>query len=217
MRYRDFVSALKGAAPATHEAKDAHGDRAATYAVRRLAEEIERGARTRGGDLDLGGVFRDMDADGSGTLDRGEIRATLERLGVRMSRSELIDVMEFFGAGPRGEIPYDDFVKFALKRDPATARIAARVKDEIDRLAARRRAPLDYRGAFREIDSDGSGAIDAREFGKAMKNLGLRLSSAELRQLVNLFDANGDGRISYREFVEFVEGSKRDARADAKW
>ena len=216
VRYRDFVSALKGAAPATHEAKDAHGDRTATYAVRRLAEEIERCARTRGGDLDLGGVFRDMDADGSGTLDRGEIRATLERLGVRMSRSELIDVMEFFGAGPRGEIPYDDFVKFALKRDPATARIAARVKDEIDRLAARRRAPPDYRGAFREIDSDGSGAIDAREFGKAMKNLGLRLSSAELRQLVNLFDANGDGRISYREFVEFVEGSKRDARADAK-
>ncbi|KAH8049578.1 Ca2-binding protein [Aureococcus anophagefferens] len=154
------AEADEGAAPATHEAKDAHGDRTATYAVRRLAEEIERCARTRGGDLDLGGVFRDMDADGSGTLDRGEIRATLERLGVRMSRSELIDVMEFFGAGPRGEIPYDDFVKFALKRDPATARIAAR--------------------------------------------------------LVNLFDANGDGRIS-REFVEFVEGSKRDARADAKW
>ncbi|KAH8045667.1 Ca2-binding protein [Aureococcus anophagefferens] len=106
-----------------------------------------------------------MDADGSGTLDRGEIRATLERLGVRMSRSELIDVMEFFGAGPRGEIPYDDFVKFALKRDPATARIAA----SRTRSTASRRAAPDYRGAFREIDSDGSGAIDAREFGKAMK------------------------------------------------
>ena len=38
-----------------------------------------------------------------------------------------------------------------------------------------------------------------------MRNLGLRLSSAELRQLVNLFDADGDGVVSYREFIDFVE------------
>ena len=219
IRYRDFVSALRGVAPATHEAKDSHGDRMATYAVRRLAEEVERCARTRGGDLDLRGVFKDMDSDGSGTLDRGEIRAMLDKLGVRLSRSELIDIMEFFGAGRSGEIPYDDFVKFALKQDPATERIATRVKAEIDRLADRLREPPDYRSAFRDIDADGSGSIDSREFGKAMKNLGLRLSSSELRQLMNLFDANGDGRISYREFIEFVEPKRQSRRgfADAKW
>ena len=130
---------MKGRAPASHEAKDGHGDRMATYAVRRLAEEVERCARTRRGDMDLRRVFRDMDADRSGTLDRGEIRATLEKLGVRMSRSELIEIMEFFGAGAGGEIPYEDFVKFALKRDPATERIAGRVRDEIERLAERSR------------------------------------------------------------------------------
>ena len=48
-----------------------------------------------------------------------------------------------------------------------------------------------------------------------------------MRQLVNLFDADGDGVVSYREFIDFVEKipvdeseSKEDdgeAKAEAKW
>ena len=117
IRYRDFVAAVRGKAPASHEAKDSQGDRVATYAVRKLAEEVERCSRTKQGDLDLAGCFRDLDADGSGTLDRTEIRDALDRVGVQLSRKELVEVMEFFGAGPDGEVPYEDFVAFALKQD----------------------------------------------------------------------------------------------------
>ncbi|KAH8091319.1 Ca2-binding protein [Aureococcus anophagefferens] len=210
VRYRDFVSALKGAAPATHEA------RTRTATARRPtpcgASPRSSAARGRGRRPGPRGVFRDMDADGPARSTAGEIRAR-RALGRAHEPQRAHRRHGVLRRGPRGEIPYDDFVKFALKRDPATARIAARQGRD---RPPRRAAPPDYRGAFREIDSDGSGAIDAREFGKAMK-IWASGSSAELRQLVNLFDANGDGRISYREFVEFVEGSKRDARADAKW
>jgi len=227
IRYRDFVAAVRGKAPASHEAKDSQGDRTATYAVRKLAEEVERCSRTKQGDLDLAGCFRDLDADGSGTLDRTEIRDALDRVGVQLSRKELVEVMEFFGTNANGEVPYEDFVAFALKQDPATARIATKVRNEIERLAERDGRAPDYRGAFRELDDDDSGELDQDEFRSAMRNLGLRLSSAELRQLVNLFDADGDGVVSYREFIDFVEKipvdesseSKDDgeAKAEAKW
>ena len=89
IRYRDFVAAVEVKAPASHEAKDSQGDRVATYAVRKLAEEVERCSRTKQGDLDLAGCFRDLDADGSGTLDRTEIRDALDRVGVQLSRKKL--------------------------------------------------------------------------------------------------------------------------------
>ena len=89
-----------------------------------------------------------------------------------------------------------------------------RVRDEIERLAERDRRPPDYKRAFRELDADDSGYIDSREFSSAMKHMGLRLSSAELRQIMNLFDANGDDRISYREFIDFVEVRPNQ---EAKW
>lgn len=205
IHYRDFVAAIRGVAPRSHGMKDVEGERTSTYAVRKLQQEVERCAKTRRGDLDFRGVFQEMDTDGSGTLDRTELRAVLDKLGVRLSRSELIDIMDFFGKGAEGEIHYDEFCRFALKEDKATQRIAQRVRDEIGRLAERRGRKPDYRRAFAEIDRDDSGSVDTTEFVQAMRNLGLRLSSAEARQLMNMFDENGDGRVSYREFVDFVD------------
>ena len=71
-------------------------------------------------------------------------------------------------------------------------------------------------GAFRELDDDDSGELDQDEFRSAMRNLGLRLSSAELRQLVNLFDADGDGVVSYREFIDFVEKIRSVDESESK-
>jgi len=222
IRYRDFIAAVRGKAPSSYEAKDDRGDRVATYAVRKLAEEVERCSRTKNGTLDLAGCFRDLDADRSGTLDRTEIRDALERVGVELSRKDLVEVMDFFGGS---EVPYEAFVAFALKQDPVTTRIASKVRNEIERLAERDGRPPDYKGAFRELDDDDSGELDQEEFRTAMRNLGLRLSSQELRQLVNLFDSDGDGAVSYREFVDFVAATpvereaKKDGdhRAEAKW
>lgn len=209
IRYRDFVAAMRGRPPQSHHSRDCRGDRIATRAVRRLANEVERCARTRTGDLDVRKVFEDLDRDGSGTLDRHEIRQALHNVGVNLSRSELIDVMDFFGQGPNGEIDVATFTQFALRQDPATKRLLDRVKHEIDRISERNRGPPDYAGAFRELDADGSGTIDHYEFKTAMRNLGLRLSSQEVRQIVSMFDANGDGRISKAEFLDFVRSLQR--------
>lgn len=204
VKYRDFVAAMRGRPPQSYAYHNSSGEKSASYAVRRLAEEVERCARNRHGDLDVRRVFHDMDVDGSGTLDRTEIRDALDKLGCHLSRSEILDIMDFFGQGTNGEINIAQFTQFALRQDPSTLRLVDRVRREIDRISERNRGPPDYRAAFRELDADGSGTIDHREFRTAMQNLGLRLSSHETRQIINMFDANGDDRISAREFIDFV-------------
>ncbi|KAJ8612675.1 hypothetical protein CTAYLR_002135, partial [Chrysophaeum taylorii] len=189
VRYRDFVAAMSGRPPPFYA-----GARTATYAIRRLAQEVERCSRTKTG-YDVRKVFEDLDEDGSGSLDRREIRVALERIGVSLTRSELMGVMDFFGGNP---IDVATFTQFALREDPGTKQLLNLVRRELDRLSERNRGPPDYRGAFRELDADASGTIDHFEFKTAMRNLGLRLSSAQVRQIMCMFDANGDNRISCR-------------------
>ena len=55
---------------------------------------------------------------------------------------------------------------------------------------------------FRTVDTDQSGAIDARELGNALTTLGLRLSRRELNAIMNHLDSDGNGEIDLPEFLE---------------
>ncbi|KAJ8601003.1 hypothetical protein CTAYLR_009375 [Chrysophaeum taylorii] len=55
VRYRDFVAAMSGRPPPFYA-----GARTATYAIRRLAQEVERCSRTKTG-YDVRKVFEDLD------------------------------------------------------------------------------------------------------------------------------------------------------------
>ena len=207
VRYRDFVAAMRGVEPRCHSYRDPCGHKSATYAIRRLSEEVKRCARDSDGLLDFRRVFHQMDKDGSGTLDKHEISATLERYGINLTRGELIEVMITLGDGGRhSEISIEKFLLFALQQDPGTKSLLDSVRNEIDRISQRLNRPPDYRQAFRELDLDGTGNIKEHELREAMRNLQLRLSPVQVKQIIRMFDADGNNRISCREFVDFMEG-----------
>ena len=55
------------------------------------------------------------------------------------------------------------------------------------------------RDKFNEIDSDGSGQLDAEELGKLIP-----VSVGTLSNMVRLADKDGSGTISFEEFAEIV-------------
>ena len=63
--------------------------------------------------------------------------------------------------------------------------------------------------AFEKIDRDDKGYITARDFQDAVQNIGLALTRRDAVDLMVRFDENGDDRISYREFIHFVERRMR--------
>eukprot|EP01028_Stygiella_incarcerata_P013707 TRINITY_DN832_c0_g1_i4.p1 TRINITY_DN832_c0_g1~~TRINITY_DN832_c0_g1_i4.p1 ORF type:complete len:435 (-),score=144.51 TRINITY_DN832_c0_g1_i4:1006-2310(-) len=58
------------------------------------------------------------------------------------------------------------------------------------------------RTLFRELDSDHDGVITLDEFEELLKRFDFRVSDENMLALMRRFDLNGDGKISYHEFVQ---------------
>jgi len=68
---------------------------------------------------------------------------------------------------------------------------------------------------FRELDKDGSGSIDAKEFAKAMKRVGAPVSPHEALGVLRQLDEDGDGKLQYRELVHRLKELRQQAQQGA--
>ena len=65
---------------------------------------------------------------------------------------------------------------------------------------------------FRIMDDDGSKSVSMSEFKKAMKELNMKLTDGELRQLFDYFDADRSGSMSFEEFIQGVRDPLNERR-----
>jgi len=61
--------------------------------------------------------------------------------------------------------------------------------------------------AFCKIDADKSGYIDRDELKQLMISLGQKMTEDQIDAMVEEVDTNGDGKISYSEFVSMMSGA----------
>jgi len=134
---------------------------------------------------DLEKIFKSMDKDGNGTLDKEEVlNGYEEHFGIPISE-EIVDAMfEAVDIDGNGSIDYTEFVMATMNE-----------KDLItnDRLKA----------AFRLFDKDGNGTISPDEIKSA---LGIGEDDDEsLNKLIAEVDENGDGEIQFEEFCAMMK------------
>jgi len=60
------------------------------------------------------------------------------------------------------------------------------------------------RGLFKEADKDGNGVLDRQEFHDCLESADLGLQPYEVGMLLDVFDANEDGKMSYGEFTDMA-------------
>ena len=83
----------------------------------------------------------------------------------------------------------------------------------MDKLRARgARGMIGLQRIFKIMDDDESGALSLREFSKACKDFKIGISEENVPALFSLFDTNGDGTMSYQEFLEAVRGQLNERR-----
>lgn len=68
----------------------------------------------------------------------------------------------------------------------------------------------EFREAFEIFDKDKDGYITIKELGEIMKNLGQTPTDAELQDMINEVDVDGNGNIDFKEFLGLMARKMRD-------
>ena len=172
----------------------------------RLRANITRLATTWTGDKDFRKVFHRLDEDGAGSLSRKKFKEGLEDLGFELTSREFERVLDRFDTDGDGEVSYKEFVSFIKNRYDSfkpVEKLKQRLRGRLNEMSSSKK---EMWRAFRNLDLNGNGYIDQVEFKDGLKDLGFNLTSSEANDVMQYFDFHADGRISYEEFVAFLEG-----------
>ncbi|KAI3872325.1 hypothetical protein MKX03_019592 [Papaver bracteatum] len=73
-----------------------------------------------------------------------------------------------------------------------------------------------FKEAFNLFDQDGAGCITAKELRAAMVSVGQNPIEAELQDMINEVDADGNGAIDFPEFLELMAQKMKDDEAETE-
>lgn len=162
-------------------------------------------------------LFIQADADQSGYLDHGEFKNVLKSVQeeLDLSRNDVLRLASEADEDGDGIINYTEFVPTATeliqslfaKRDFAETEAQRQAEAEADAqdylLHGMPRDELEalLKDVFIKADADGSGALGRKEFAKCIRESELGLTRKEINALMMQVDADGDGQVSYDEFV----------------
>ncbi|GAA5903998.1 hypothetical protein JCM8208_001756 [Rhodotorula glutinis] len=73
---------------------------------------------------------------------------------------------------------------------------------------------IQFKEAFSLFDKDGDGTITTRELGTVMRSLGQNPTEAELQDMINEVDADGNGTIDFPEFLTMMARKMKDTDSE---
>ena len=166
--------------------------------------------------LDLKAAFHKLDLSGDGFLSPEELAEGLALLGMEVQPTTAAQLVAHFDRSANGRLQYWEFVQMIsttmsslhVSADRAPACSPGDRNDIRAALAAMSETVYgDYRrvrDAFSNFDRDGTRSINAEELQAAMKRGGFHLSQEDVDEIFEIFDVDGTGTLSYREFVSML-------------
>jgi len=137
----------------------------------------------------LKNIFTSIDKNGDGTLTTAEILDGIEKSGLHTDQLpfDLKEVIASIDSNGSGRVDYTEFIAATLEKKKYMRE---------DRLWA----------AFKVFDIDGSGSISKAELHKILNGGGITdaETSRKLDDLIAECDVDGDGEISFDEFVKMM-------------
>jgi Ca2+-binding EF-hand superfamily protein len=215
-------------APRAASAAEPQTHRVSAPAFQKMLLEWMR-ARGRG----LAGLrklFRQMDGDGDGRLDRDEFTRGLAMMNIHPTPGDLRAILARYDANGDGSIQFDEFIARVLPEhenpgylegnwqsiahhDPKPANILPKSQGlyavDFDNLLQRKiMSKADKMGSarqvFRELDYDRSGFVSPEEFRKWLVAMNFFPDEDAFQKLWRRYDPEGKGFMDYDHFVRRV-------------
>ncbi len=134
-------------------------------------------------------AFDLFDTDGSGAIDAKELKVAMRALGFDPKKDEVKKMIADVDTDGFGTIGFDDFMALM------TAKMAERdPREEILK-------------AFRLFDDDETDKITFKNLKRVAKELGEQISDAELQEMIDEADRDGDGEVDEEEFFRIMKKS----------
>ena len=130
-------------------------------------------------------VFGHFDANGDGKISPSELRQCVGAIGGEISEADAAVAVDSLDSDGDGLLGLDDFVKFVEGE-----RGEEKVKD--------------LREAFKMYEMDGCDCITPKSLKRMLERLGESKSIEECKVMISKFDLNGDGVLSFDEFLAMM-------------
>ncbi|EEH60778.1 uncharacterized protein MICPUCDRAFT_11510, partial [Micromonas pusilla CCMP1545] len=140
---------------------------------------------------DVKEAFREFDLDKNGYVGAAEISHILQSMGEKATDDEVDEMILMADLDGDGQVSFDEFFKLINSFQGMPPPPGDKVKF-----------------AFQVFDLDGSGSIDADELRKIVKATNMASEKQLTRKvewLMKQCDSDGDGQISFDEFVNLAK------------
>jgi len=156
-------------------------------------------------------VFVHYDRDGSGSIDMAEFRALVASLGLLIPAEEVENTFKAIDLDDSGTLEFEEFFQWfhAAKKHKNSL-----IRNKVRKLSQKAGLisitdPEVIRRAFMAVDTDGSGAIDPKEFFQCCTNMKLKVTEAEAKQIFDSIDLDGNGTLEFSEFLTWWQSMTR--------
>jgi calmodulin len=133
-------------------------------------------------------IFDSYDINKNGKIERKEMKIILKKIGKNGTQEEIDEIWRAMNKiDSDSTISFDDFIEFINRFN----------------LTKNSMSTDDIINAFQIFDRNHDGTISINEFKHILMDLGQKLSEKEVEEIIQDIDFNEDGKLNYREFVEF--------------
>ncbi|KAF2608482.1 hypothetical protein F2Q68_00045948 [Brassica cretica] len=157
-------------------------------------------------------AFRVFDKDQNGFISAAELRHVMTNLGEKLTDEEVDEMIIWHEANIRLKTTTVEGSEKRKEHFVASGARTPKSKEMADQLTDEQIS--EFKEAFSLFDKDGDGCITTKELGTVMRSLGQNPTEAELQDMINEVDADGNGTIDFPEFLNLMAKKMKDTDSE---